>query len=195
MMPRTIRSLVLAAAIGVLGALAMAVVAPAQVQAQNDAMESPTIAVIDMQKIRRESEAVKSIEQQIQEQKSAYQKELSEKEKEIREENQSLSKQRTLLAEDAFEKKRQNLRKKLGNFRRDIQTRRKALDQNYSEAMRRVQKKLIEVVRQVASERNLDVVLNKGTVVLVRPDMEITEIALQRLNDQLTSVDVPNIQE
>jgi Skp family chaperone for outer membrane proteins len=151
--------------------------------------------VIDMQKIRRESEAVKSIEQQIQEQKSAYQKDLSEKEKEIREENQSLSKQRTLLAEDVFEKKRQNLRKKLGNFRRDIQTRRKALDQNYSEAMRRVQKKLIEVVRQVASERNLDVVLNKGTVVLVRPDMEITEIALQRLNDQLTSVDVPNIQE
>jgi Skp family chaperone for outer membrane proteins len=195
MMPRTIRSLVVAAAIAVSGTFAATLGPPAPAQAQTDTMESPTIAVIDMQKIRRESEAVKSIEQQIQEQKSAYQKELSEKEKEIREENQSLSKQRTLLAKDAFEKKRQNLRKKLGNFRRDIQTRRKALDQNYSEAMRRVQKKLIEVVRQVASERNLDVVLNKGTVVLVRPDMEITEIALQRLNDQLTSVDVPNIQE
>jgi len=164
-------------------------------RAQTDAMREPTIAVIDMQQIRQKSKAVKSIEQQIQKRKQAYQEKLTEKEKKLREEDQSLAKQRSLLSEKAFKEKRQKLKQKLGAFKRQIKTRRKALDRSYSKAMRRVQKKLLEIIQQVAKARDLDMVLNKGAVVLVRPELEITDVALERLNSQLASVDVPKIQQ
>lgn len=188
-----------AAALGAVLMLVLAAgpgsVGPTEARAQTETMSDPTIAVIDMRRIRQQSDAVKSIEQQIQKRKSRYQEKLSEKEKALREEDKSLAKQRTLLSEEAFKKKRQQLKQKLGAFRRQIKTRRKALDQAYSEAMRKVQKKLIEIVQTVAKERELDVVLNKGAVVLVRPDMEITEVALERLNSQLGSVDVPDLNQ
>lgn len=169
--------------------------APAEpARAQNETMQQPTVAVIDMQEIRQKSKAVKSIEQQIQKRKKAYQDKLSEKEKELREEDKSLAKQRSLLSEEAFKKKQKKLKERLGAFQRQIKTRRKALDRAYSKAMRRVQKQLVQIIRQIAEDQNLDVILNKGSVVVVRSDMEITELALERLNGRLASVEVPEVE-
>jgi len=167
--------------------------APA-VRAQNEVMQAPTIAVIDMQRIMQESKAVQSIQQQINQQRSQYQSELSEKEKELREADEALARQRTILSSEAFKKKRQELEQRIGQLQRDIRTRKKELDQNYGEAMEKVQNRLIQIVQEIASDRNVDLVLNKATLVLVRPQMEITDIALKRLNRQLSSVNVPNPQ-
>lgn len=178
-----------------LGLVAVMAAATGRSQAQTETMTSPTIAVIDMQAVRRQSQAVQSIEQQIKNRKSTYQKELSQEEKKIREENQSLSKQRTLLSQEAFENKRKELRKKLGSLKRDIQTQKKNLDKSYSQAMRKVQKKLIEIIENIAKERNLDMIVNKAAIALVRPEMEVTGTVLKRLNEQLSSVDVPNAEQ
>jgi len=164
------------------------------VRAQNEVMQAPTIAVIDMQRIMQESKAVQSIQQQINQQRSQYQSELSEKEKELREADEALARQRTILSSEAFKKKRQELEQRIGQLQRDIRTRKKELDQNYGEAMEKVQNRLIQIVQEIASDRNVDLVLNKATLVLVRPQMEITDIALKRLNRQLSSVNVPNPQ-
>lgn len=167
---------------------------PAPAQAQNEVMQSPTIAVIDMQKIMRESKAVQSIQRQINQQRSQYQQELSQKEKSLREADQALARQRTILSSEAFKKKRQELQSQVGQLQRDIQERKKSLDQAYNRAMRQVQEKLVEIVQKIASNRNVDLVLSKATLVLVRPEMEITALALERLNNQLASVDVPSPQ-
>ena len=187
------RIMCLALVVAISGSLGIGLAS--QVRAQTQTMESPTIAVIDMQEIRRKSKAVQSIERQIKQQKSDYQKKISEKEKQIRKEDKSLSQQRTLLSDQAFKKKRNKLRQKLSQFRQDIKVQRKALDKSYSQAMRKVQRKLIEIVQKVAADRNLDMVLNKAAVVLVRPEMEITDPALKRLNAQLASVDVPAVEQ
>lgn len=160
------------------------------VRAQNEVMQAPTIAVIDMQRIMQESKAVQSIQQQINQQRSQYQEELSQKEKELRKADQALARQRTILSTEAFNKKRQQLQQRIGQLQRNIRTRKKALDRNYSEAMEKVQNRLIQIVQEIASDRKVDLVLNKATLVLVRPQMEITDIALRRLNGQLPSVNV-----
>lgn len=72
--------------------------------------------------------------------------------------------------------------------------RKQQLDENYGQAMQVVQENLVEIVGDIAESRDVDVVLNKATVVLVRSELEITDLALERLNDQLTSVDVPQLQ-
>lgn len=184
----------LAAALTLAAAALLLAGVQAPAHAQSDAMQAPTIAVIDMRAIMNESKAVQDIQGQINQQRSSFQKELSEQEKQLREQDKALAKQRTILPKNEFEEKRNELRQRLGGLQRNIQQKKKQLDQQYSDAMQRVQNQLIKIVRNIASEQNVDIVMNKASLVLVRSEMEITKTALQRLNQQLPSVDVSGLQ-
>ena len=181
-----IRGLVLACVLSL-----AAPIAGHEAAAQDDAASAPKIAVIDMQRIMRESKAVRSIQEQIEGQRSQYQEKLSEKEKQLRASDEELNRQRTVLSAEAFQKKRRELEERVGRLQRDIQSSKRKLDQNYSEAMQSVQQRLVEIVRDIASKRNLDMVIGKATVVIVRPGLDITDQALERLNATMSSVDVP----
>lgn len=156
---------------------------------------TPKIAVIDMQKIMRDSEAVQSIQRQIEQQRSEYQEKLRQKEQQLRTADEELTRQRSVLSSDAFQKKRRELEEQVGTLQRDIQSSKRQLDQNYSKAMKSVQQKLVEIVGDIASKRNLDMVIGKTTVVLVKPELDITDAALERLNATVTSVDVPSLEQ
>jgi Skp family chaperone for outer membrane proteins len=160
-----------------------------------EAPARPKIAVIDMQKIMRESEAVQSIQAQIDQQRTKYQARLSEKEKEIRAANEELMRKRSTLPSQTFQEKRRNLEEQVSQLQREIKNSKRQLDQNYSEAMRKVQEKLVSIVRRIAHQRELDMVLGKATVVIVRPELEITQQAITRLNDAMPSVDVPPLKQ
>jgi len=175
--------------------LASAALAVPAAPAADGEVQGPKIAVIDMQKIMRESEAVQSIQQQIEQQRSEYQETLSEKEKQLRSADEDLARQRTVLSAEAFQKKRRDLEGRVSRLQRDIQSSKRQLDKNYSEAMRTVQQKLVEIVRDIAGKRDLDMVIGKATVVLVRPELEITDQALERLNDTMTSVELPPLNQ
>lgn len=162
--------------------------------AQSDKMSSPTIAVIDMQRIMRESQAVRSIQQQVEKQRSDYQEKLSTKEQELRQADEELARQRTILSSEAFKEKRQQLEQRVSELQREIRTRKRELDQTYGKAIRKVQKELAQIVSDIMQKRGIDLVLTKTSVFLVHKDMEITETALSRLNENLSSVDVSSVQ-
>lgn len=153
------------------------------------------IGVIDMQKIMSEAEAVKSIQRQIDAQRKQYQSELQRKEKELREANEELARERSVLSQDAFQQKRRRLEEQVTELQREIQQSKRRLDENYSKAMRKVQDELVAIVRDMASQRDLDMVLGKATVVIVRPRLDLTDRALERLNAALSKVDVAPLEE
>ena len=163
---------------------------PAQAQAQG----GPIIIVIDTQRILRESEAVRSIQQQVGEQRTAYQNALKEKEKALREKDQELMRQSTILSAEVFAEKKRELEEQVGALQREIQEKRRALDKVFAEGMKEVQAALVDITREIAQARQADLVLQRATVVYVRPEMEITEEALQKLNASLASVSLPALQ-
>jgi Skp family chaperone for outer membrane proteins len=61
--------------------------------------------------------------------------------------------------------------------------------------MRQVQEQLVGIVRELASRQDIDMVLGKATVVIVRPHLDLTDRALKRLNSELSSVDVPPLKQ
>ena len=155
-------------------------------KAQDD--DGLTIAIIDMQRILRESIAVQAMQQEIDRLRSLYQTELQKKEEEIRSTDQELLRQRSILTADAYAKKRQDLERKVAGMQREIQEQRRGLDELFGKGMNQVRHELVEIVKEIATERAADLVLAKANVVLVRPDLEITDEALARLNQRLESV-------
>lgn len=159
---------------------------PPAVEAQDKS--SPLIAIIDMQMILRESAAVQAMQQEIEQRRGRYQGEIKRMEGEIREANQELTRQRSVLSAEAYATKRRDLEREVSTMQRDIQERRRALDASFGLGMSQVRLALVEVVKEIATERGADLVLSKANVVLVKPELEITELALERLNERLPSV-------
>lgn len=153
--------------------------------------EHPVIAIIDMQQILRESVAMQEMQRQIEELRSTAQSEFRKKEDALRQRDQELARQRTVMSADDFAQKRQELEQQVAAAQREIQERRKSLEALFGQGMSQVRLALVDIVQKIASDRGADLVLAKTTVVLVRPDLEITDEALKQLNETLPSIDLP----
>jgi Skp family chaperone for outer membrane proteins len=155
-------------------------------------LAAPVIAVIDLQKVRRDSIAVKALSQRIAEQKAIYQGELREQETALREADQELARQRSILSPKAYASKRVELEGRVATLQRDARDRKRALDKIFAKGMSQVQAALTEVAKEIAKELGLDLVLSKTTVVLVKPKFELTQEVVRRLNVRLP--DLPAVQ-
>ncbi len=145
----------------------------------------PVLAIIDGQKVLRESTAVSALSRKIEEQKVQHQEELREQERALRDADQELARQRSILSPEAYAKKRGELEQRVATLQREARNRKRGLDKVFTQGMIEVQAELARVAKEIAEERGLDLILSKATVVLVKPKFELTQEAVRRLNDRL----------
>ena len=162
--------------------------------ARAEEFTAPVLAIIDVQKILRESTAVKALTKVAEEQRSKYQIELRAKEEALRNADQELARQRTVLSAEAFAQKRNELEQQVAGLQRQVQERKRELDRVFANGMGQVQSELAEVAKEIAEENGIDLVLTKATVVIVKPKLDITNEALKRLNERLATVALPALQ-
>lgn len=146
------------------------------------------IAAIDVQRIYRESAAAKAFRQEIDKQRTEEQDRFRAREKALLETDKELKQQRTILSREIFNQKNQDLARRVEMLNRDIQTHNKAIKDLLDQGIRKVQKFLIDVVQEIAIERELDLVVTAGSAVLQNPRLDITEEAMTRLNAKLPAV-------
>lgn len=149
------------------------------------------VAVVDIQRVMRESAAAKSIQGQIEKMRGSYQQEITKQENELRNAEQELNRQRTLVSPEAFNERRRQFEQKVGGLQRDVQNRKRALDTSFSSAMRTVENSLREIIEQLVTERRLNLVLIKSQTIYNAPELEMTDEVMKRLNAKLPSVKVP----
>jgi outer membrane protein len=152
--------------------------------------KSPIFAIIDVQKVLRDSTAIKGLNQEIEKRRDEYQEELRKKEEELRTADQELTRQRTILGPEVFAQKRQELERKVGMLQREVQERKRALDQSFANGLSQVQAELAVVAKDIAEAKGLDLILSKATVVIVKPEFEVTDEASELLNERLPVVTV-----
>ena len=181
------RCIALASIVAIAGIAAISVGAPALAQQA----KAPMLAIIDVQKVLRESVAVKSLTADIETERKKYQEELRTKEDSLRAADQELAQQRTILSTEAYAQKRQELEQQVGNLQRQVQERKKGLDQLFGQGVSQVQNELANVAKEIAEERGLDLILSRATVVIVKPEFDLSNEALKRLNARLTTVTPP----
>jgi outer membrane protein len=167
-------------------ALFCAYLAPGTLFAQET--KPPVIVVIDTQRIYRESIALKELQLQMDGQRSTYQQELRFKEQELRAAQQDLIRERGSLSPRVFADKGRELEERVVAVQREVQARKRELDKRFSQGMNQLRSLLVEIAQEIAQERKADLVIEKGAVVLVKPELEITQKALDALNDRLPQI-------
>lgn len=158
------------------------------------AEEGPVIAVLDVERILRVSQAAKSLREEVDKKRSVYQAELRKQEEALRAADQELARQRAILSTEAFAAKRQELQQQAAKLQRDFLTRQKDLEQIFGQGMTQVRRALLGVATDIVKDRKIDVLLLKAAVVLVNIKLDITEEVLEGLNAELPSVAAPAAQ-
>lgn len=150
------------------------------------------IAVININAIRNNALAVKSIVEQVNTYRTAFQAEIQKEEESLREANQELSRQRTLLSAEAFAEKRREFEQRVSQVQQTVQQRKGNLDRVQADAMGKVQDALNKIVNEIATVRGYNLILRQDMTVLAAPSLDITEPVLAALNQDLAKVVVAN---
>jgi Skp family chaperone for outer membrane proteins len=164
--------------------------APAPAQTPAPGPSGTIIVVVDLQRILREAAAVRALQQQVGAAREAFQAEIRQREEALRRLDQELARERPTLTPEVYAERRQALADQLAALQTDIQERRRKLDQAMNEGMRQVQSELLPVLQQLTEEHGADIMLAKTSIVLARPELEVTDEALVRLNARLPTVSV-----
>lgn len=151
---------------------------------------TPKIAVLNIQRVERESLAGKSIVPQVDKLRSAYQKQVRKQEAELRKADQELGGQRAILSPEMYTKKRREFQVRAGQAQKDVQARKRRLEIAVRNATNKMRRSLLLVTQEIAQQRKINIVLPKSVVLLRDKRLDITSEALKRLNKKLPSVKV-----
>jgi outer membrane protein len=149
---------------------------------------APVIAMIDVQAVLRQSLAAQGIQRQIEAEREAYHEILQKQEEKLRAADAELNRARASLSNEEYRLKRTELEASVASVRRELQERKRDLDQSMINGMAQVRAKLVEVVAEIAKERGINLVILKSAIFLGTTDLEITQEALERLNERLPAV-------
>ncbi len=149
------------------------------------------IVVVDVQRILEESLAVQAVQRQLTDARHDFQEQMRTREAALQERDRDLAGQRAELDDEIFQQRRDLLAQDLATLQEDIRVWFRAHDQAQNQALRQAQQTLLKIVSDLARQRGAAVVIPKSSIVLVQPNLDITEAALQRLNLELPSLPAP----
>jgi outer membrane protein len=147
-------------------------------------------AVLDVQKILRDAKAVKSIREQIASFGVKFESEIEKEREKLRKANQELARQRTILAPEVFAEKRREFEQRVVDVQRIVQKRQRDLDKSRTTALSKVNKIYVTIVKKIAAERNLLMILRKVQTAYTNPDLDLTNEVLAILDKKQPTVNV-----
>jgi outer membrane protein len=168
---------------------AAAPAAPAAVA--GPALAPPTVAVVDMQRVLRDSAAGRSIQSQLEVESRKFRDQVTQLQDQIKAGENDLRRQRSVMAQEAFNDAAQALQRKQADAQRTVQERQEALQKGEGDAVNVVSDNMRDIVQTLAAERHLGLVVSKQVVISFSDkNMDITDDVIQRLNTKLPSVTV-----
>jgi len=185
-----VRSLVVS---GLLAGILTASFSAGDAQAQQ--LPPAVVAVIDYQRILRDSAAARSIREQVEARRNAYQEEINKQEQRLHEADKEVARQRSLLTAEAFAEKRRQYEQDVAQVQKMVQDRRRELDSVSAGALNEVKKALIAVVTGIADERGFNIVLPTSDVLFFARKIDLTDEVLAKLDESLPDVRVPKATE
>ncbi len=177
--------------------------APAQPRAPAAAPAAPALSnelppkgtpvvFFDVDAVMRTSTAMQNINTQAERQRNALQADATRQEGDLRKQEEELSAQRNILAADAFSQRRRDFENRVATVQQQLQTRRRNLEQNYSDTAAKVQQALTESVVEVMNEHEYQMVIPNTFIFVARSALDISGEVSRRLNRRLPTASLPN---
>ncbi len=147
------------------------------------------IAVIDMQRVVRNSRPGKRVMERLNKKFESLQKKLEEKRKEIRAFKQDLERKAPLMSEDARIEKEREYKKKLRDFKDQSDDAQFEMRQEESKCMDPILKEIQKVVGQIGERDGYGLILEKNMpgIYYINPHIDISDQVIKAYDRQAES--------
>ena len=154
------------------------------------AFADTSVGVVNVAKIMQESKAATSVRSQLQTKEKSFQAEFDQKQKDLHAEDMALVKEKDKVDKDAFGKKVKAFQDKAVQVQQQVQQKKGALDKALGASLEEIQKTVLEIVKQVAAEKKMNLVVSSAQVLYSDQTFDITDEVLKRLDAKLPTVAV-----
>ena len=142
------------------------------------------VGIIDLSEVLRQSQATINVRDLLDEKRAEFQDQFAAREVELLSREKSLKSKRDIMSKEAYEADVRLFQDEVAKVQREIQQKRKSLDNAFQQAQDKLRNLAIEIVGDIAKEQKLDLVANRSNVLVFRNQLDLTKIVLNRLNDR-----------
>ena len=148
------------------------------------AMEVRRIGLADLNGVLRAADANVKVRELLDVQRQKFQSEFSKVEAELQQTERDLMSKRELLSAEEYDKQIKAFQARVTRLQQDIQKQRQSIDNAYQKAQSDIRAEAISVITEIASEMQLDLVLQRDSSLIFLPHLNISEEVLKRLNER-----------
>ena len=149
-----------------------------------------TIAIIDINELLNNSKVAINANEQIEKISSQIQEQIADEEKNLLLEQNKLIEAQSIMAPEAFEQRRIEYEKNVQNFQIKSQNTLITLDNMVANIRAEILDEIKPILEEIADEKGITVILEKGTVILNADKMDITKIVLKKLDKNISKIKV-----
>jgi Skp family chaperone for outer membrane proteins len=175
-------------AIAVLAGSASAAPPPAPATGAN--IPTPKILVINRQVILANSKVGQDIVRQVRGFTAAAETEFKTQNESLRKQQQALQQQVAILAPDVKKKKLADFQGQAMAFQQKVQSRQGQIQYGVFKARQQVEQALGPILESIMKERGANLLFDRQAIVLGTVDIDVTQLAIQRLDQKLPTVKV-----
>ena len=148
------------------------------------------IVVLDMKYVLNNSKAGKGAQEFLKKSFNDNAKKFSDMEKALKEEESDLLGKKTILSKDEYTKKSDTLRKKVIDYQSQRRSSLDKISTQRAKSRETLLKKLEPIVDSYIKENNVSLVVDKKNVLVGNPDLDITNIIVEKLNKEFPSLNI-----
>jgi outer membrane protein len=152
--------------------------------ASEKSMEVKRIALVDLDGVLRAADANNRVRELLDGQRSKFQEEFRLIEADLQQSERDLLAKRELMEKDEYDKLVTEFQARVSSVQREIQYKRQSIDNAYQKALSDIRGLAIEVITKIASERKVDLILNRDSSLIFLPHLNISDEVLTRLNER-----------
>jgi len=151
------------------------------------AQTQPTIAVIDVQKVVRDSEVGKKALAEVKSLTDKKQQEIDDRQKSIQAMQDKLDKQKDILSADAQEKLRNDINKGMTDLRRFREDSEQEIQNKLSVALKGLEEKVVPIIQKMGAEKGYSIIITKDALIYSSPKNDVTDEVIRLFNESATT--------
>jgi outer membrane protein len=149
-----------------------------------------TIGILDVEKIVKESKAMRYIQSKVSKKQDYYQKEVTEKQNKLESEQKRIEGKKNVLSKEAFAKEVESFEKRVDDLKTFVDRRQNKLKKASLDAMSKVNDEIKDIITEISKEKSLDVIIPATQALYYKDELDISDEVLKRLNKEMTKVRV-----
>ncbi|MBB2204688.1 OmpH family outer membrane protein [Gluconacetobacter takamatsuzukensis] len=151
----------------------------------------PVIGVISVPDVMRLSSAAQQAERVLGGRRDELARDAQKEQAGWRDEQQKLQAQAKNMASDQIQQRERRLQERVIGAQRDFRNRNRIVQEAAQVSLGQIERELVQIIRQVASSRGMNLVLHREQVALSQDGLDITQQVADQLNKVLPTVFIP----